>query len=354
MFSAYTHSREEESHPAFHNRNLAGRRPIGTDEIVGESRALKMVMQEVNLVAPTDSTVLILGETGTGKELIARAIHQRSNRSQGPFICVNCAAIPEALIASELFGHERGAFTGAMQRRVGRFEAANGGTIFLDEVGELPLETQVALLRVIQEREFERVGSSQPISVDVRIVAATNRELRASVEEGSFRMDLFYRLNVFPVQLPPLRDRVEDIPLLVAHLVEHYSKRLGKTIQSVSPKSIEMLQAYSWPGNIRELQNVVERSVVLCEGDTLSVDDAWLKKESMSRMLQSSAASGPFVSTLVDGERKMIEAALEESRGRISGPTGAAAKLGIPRQTLDSKIAGLGIDKRRFKLQSAS
>ena len=298
----------------------------------------------MRLIAPTDATVLILGETGTGKELIARAIREQSNRATRPFIRVNCAAIPPSLIASELFGHERGAFTGALQRRLGRFESAHGRTIFLDEIGELPMGTQITLLRVIQEREFERVGSSQPISVDVRIIAATNRDLRAAVTAGTFRQDMFYRLNVFPIRVPSLRDRLEDIPLLVEHLVERYAKKIGKMFSTIRMNTIEILQAYDWPGNIRELQNVIERAVILCEGEAFSVDETWLKRESSG----GPGLAVPFASALADREREIIEAALAESRGRIAGPSGAAAKLGIPRQTLDSKIANLQISKKRF------
>jgi formate hydrogenlyase transcriptional activator len=321
------------------------KRPASSVEIVGESAALKSVLQEVNLVAPTDTTVLILGETGTGKELIAHAIYERSNRSTRPFIRVNCAAIPPSLISSELFGHEKGAFTGALQRRLGRFEAANGGTIFLDEIGELPLETQITLLRVLQEREIERVGSNQPIPVDVRIIAATNRDLEAAVAEGTFRRDMFYRLNVFPIHMPPLRERVSDIPMLVEHLVERFAVRAAKTFSHIKRETLDMLQAYDWPGNIRELQNVVERAVILCEGETFSVGESWLKRESSRPSLPAS----PLAATLADREREVIEAALAESKGRISGPSGAAAKLGVPRQTLDSKIANLQISKLRFK-----
>jgi formate hydrogenlyase transcriptional activator len=350
MVSTYSPGISNEAGATFHGGEFARGRSAASDEIVGESSRLKAVLQEVSLVAPTDATVLILGETGTGKELIARAIHQRSNRSTRPFIRVNCAAIPASLIASELFGHERGAFTGALQRRLGRFEAAHGGTIFLDEIGELPMETQIALLRVIQEREFERVGSSQPISVDVRIIAATNRDLKAAVAAGTFRQDMFYRLNVFPIQVPSLRERLEDIPLLVEHLVERYATKVGKTFTTIKMNTIEILQAYDWPGNIRELQNVIERAVILCEGETFSVDETWLKRD-------SSRPSGPvvaFAATLADREREMIEAALAETQGRIAGPSGAAAKLGIPRQTLDSKIANLQISKSRFKARAAS
>jgi formate hydrogenlyase transcriptional activator len=317
----------------------------GFDEIVGTSAALRKVLHLVRTVAPTDSTALILGETGTGKELIARAIHQQSNRANRPFIRVNCAAIPQSLIASELFGHEKGAFTGALQRRLGRFEMADGGTIFLDEVGELPMETQIALLRVLQEREFERVGSSTPIRVNVRILAATNRDLKAAVAAGTFRQDLFYRLNVFPIQVPPLRDRIDDIPSLIQHHIGIYMQRTGKKFTHVSKTTLTMLQQYHWPGNIRELQNVVERAVILCEGETFSIDASWIAPE----QTQSSRRPLPFALTLADHEREMIESALAESRGRIAGPAGAAVRLGMPRQTLDSRIASLRIDKRRFR-----
>jgi formate hydrogenlyase transcriptional activator len=310
------------------------------EEIVGSSKPMRQVLKQVEKVAPSDSTVLILGETGTGKELIARALHRRSKRATRAFIRVNCAAIPQSLIASELFGHEKGAFTGALQRRLGRFEAADGGTLFLDEIGELPAETQIALLRVLQEREFERVGSNFPISVDVRLIAATNRDLPAAVAAGTFRQDLFYRLNVFPIAVPPLRERVEDIPLLVEYFVGRYAKGAGKNIRHIAKHTLEQLQAYSWPGNIRELQNVVERAVILTETDTFVVDEGWLK-------LEPAESERPHegLSALADREVEMIEAALAETHGRISGPSGAAAKLGIPRQTLESKIRRLGIDK---------
>jgi PAS domain S-box-containing protein len=314
------------------------------EEIIGSSEALRKVLAQVTKVAPVDSTVLIMGETGTGKELIARAIHKRSKRSARAFIRVNCAAIPSSLIASELFGHEKGAFTGALQRRLGRFELADGGTIFLDEIGELPPETQIALLRVLQEREIERVGGSQPIFVDVRVLAATNCDLKAAVTTGKFREDLFYRLNVFPIQMPSLRDRVDDIPLLVQYFIERYGKTAGKKFRNINKKALELFQAYDWPGNIRELQNVIERAVILCDGDTFSIDETWLKRE--PRQLGGSAV--PFGATLAEREREMIEAALTKSLGRVAGPTGAAAKLGIPRQTLEFKIKRLGIDKHRF------
>ena len=331
------------------NENLALREEIDRssmyEEIVGSSNALRVVLQHVAKVAPTDSTVLILGETGTGKELIARAVHKRSKRSAGAFIRVNCAAIPSSLIASELFGHEKGAFTGALQRRLGRFELADGGTIFLDEIGDLPADTQNALLRVLQEREFERVGGTQTIRVNVRVIAATNRNLGAAVASGSFREDLFYRLNVFPIGVPSLRERADDIPLLLEYLVARSAKRAGKKIRHIEKATLDLVKAYTWPGNIRELQNVVERAVILCEGDTLSVDESWFKHDPP----RSPRTTQSLPPSPLDQEREMIEAALRESRGRIAGPFGAATKLGIPRQTLDSKIAALGIDKYRFK-----
>jgi formate hydrogenlyase transcriptional activator len=315
------------------------------EEIVGSSEPLRIVLKQVSKVAPTDSTVLILGETGTGKELIARAIHNRSKRSSRAFIRVNCAAIPRDLIASELFGHEKGAFTGALQRRLGRFESADGGTIFLDEVGDLPAETQIALLRVLQEREFERVGGNQSIAVDVRVLAATNRNLNTAVTEGHFRQDLFYRLNVFPIQIPPLRDRVDDISLLVDYLIDRFGTKAGKRFRSINKKTLELFQAYDWPGNIRELQNVIERAVILCEGDTFSVDEAWL-----TRAVPKPAMTPiPLAASLVEREREMLEAALREAEGVIGGPKGAASKLGMPRQTLESKIRKFGINRHSFK-----
>ncbi len=314
------------------------------EEIVGSSEALRKVLAQVSRVAPTDSTVLIEGETGTGKELIARAIHKRSQRSNRAFICVNCAAIPPSLIASELFGHERGAFTGATQRRLGRFESADGGTIFLDEIGELPHETQISLLRVLQEREFERVGGNHSIHVDVRVLAATNRDLSAAVDEGSFRKDLFYRLNVFPIRVPPLRDRGDDIPLLVGYLVDRYAKKAGKQFRSIDKRTLQLLQSYIWPGNVRELQNVIERAVIVCDGETFRVDASWF-----SRTAPTSKFQRPFAADLAEREKAMIENALRETKGLISGPAGAAAKLGLPRQTLDSKIRKLGINRYRFK-----
>jgi formate hydrogenlyase transcriptional activator len=326
-----------------HNENLVLREEIDRssmfEEIVGSSKPMSQLLKKVEKVAPSDSTVLILGETGTGKELIARALHRRSKREGRAFIKVNCAAIPQSLIASELFGHEKGAFTGALQRRVGRFEAANGGTLFLDEIGELPMETQIALLRVLQEKEFERVGSNHPISVDVRLITATNRDLPAAVEAGTFRQDLFYRLNVFPIAVPPLRERVDDIPLLVEYFVGRFAKDAGKNIRHIGRQTMEQLQSCRWPGNIRELQNVVERAVILCEADTFVVDESWLESDAEESSL------GEGLSALEGREVEMIEAALAETHGRISGPSGAAAKLGIPRQTLESKIRRLGIDK---------
>ena len=317
------------------------------EEIVGSSSALQSALTRVAKVAPTDSTVLITGETGTGKELIARAIHKRSQRSSRAFVSVNCAAIPRDLIASELFGHEKGAFTGATQRRLGRFESAEGGTIFLDEVGELPAETQIALLRVLQEREYQRVGGNESLEADVRVVAATNRDLQAAIAEGKFREDLFYRLNVFPIEVPPLRERKEDIPLLVEYFVDRYASKAGKKITGINKKSMEILQAYSWPGNIRELQNVIERSVIICDSENLSVDESWLGRRTSSPAADSGIQ--PLSEKLAAQEKEMIEAALAESKGRVSGPLGAAAKLGIPQSTLDSKIKALKIDKFRFR-----
>jgi formate hydrogenlyase transcriptional activator len=331
------------------NENLALREQIDRDsmfeDIVGSSEALRKVLRQVAKVAHSDSTVLILGETGTGKELIARAIHKRSNRGERAFIGVNCAAIPVSLIASELFGHEKGAFTGATQRRLGRFESANGGTIFLDEVGDLPPEIQIALLRVLQEREIERVGSNRPIPVDVRVLAATHRDLNALVAEGKFREDLYYRLNVVPIEMPSLRDRAPDIPLLVEYFIDRFGKKAGKKYRTIDRKTLKLFQAYGWPGNVRELQNVIERAIILCDGDAFSVDETWLKREPPQVASPRVALNG----ALLTQEKEMIEAALAESHGRISGPKGAAANLGLPTRTLDSKIKRLGINKYRFK-----
>jgi len=317
------------------------------EEIVGTSSALKSVLARISKVAPSDSTVLITGETGTGKELIARAIHRRSDRASRAFVSVNCAAIPRDLIASELFGHEKGAFTGATQQRLGRFELANGGTIFLDEVGELPAETQVALLRVLQEREFERVGGNRRIRADVRVIAATNRDLQAAIGAGSFRGDLYYRLHVFPLDIPSLRERREDIPLLVEYFIDRYARKARKNIKRVNKKTLELLQSYPWPGNIRELQNVIERSVILCDTEIFSIDENWLPQS--PPLTPESKQQVELPRRLLAQEKEIIEAALKESRGRIFGPKGAAAKLGIPRSTLESKIQSLKIDKNRFR-----
>jgi formate hydrogenlyase transcriptional activator len=330
------------------DENLALREQIDQafmfEEIVGASPALQTVLSSIVKVAPTDSTVLITGETGTGKELIARAIHKHSQRSGHAFISVNCASIPSSLIASELFGHEKGAFTGAVQRRQGRFEMAHSGTIFLDEVGELPAETQIALLRVLQERQFERVGGNRTIPTDVRVIAATNRDLAEAIATGTFRADLFYRLNVFPIEVPPLRKRKEDIPMLVEYFVKRYAEKAGKQICKIDNKTLELCQSYPWPGNIRELQNIVERSVILCSGDTFWIEKAWLASVQPPRQ----ELAGPLPDTLQNQEKEIIEAALAESKGKVAGPEGAAAKLGIPRSTLDSKIKQLNIKKHKF------
>jgi PAS domain S-box-containing protein len=318
------------------------------EEIVGTSPALQAVLSRVSKVAPTDSTVLVTGETGTGKELVARAIHRRSPRSQRAFVSVNCAALAPSLISSELFGHEKGAFTGAVQRRLGRFELANGGTIFLDEIGELPADTQVALLRVLQEREFERVGGKEPIRVDVRVIAATNRNLEVAMADGTFRSDLYYRFNVFPIEVPPLRERKEDVVTLLEYFVDRFGRKIGKRFGKIDKRTLELLESYDWPGNIRELQNVVERSVIVSSDDVFCVDEAWLSRKAG----RASTREPESQSTDEDlsRERQIIEAALAECRGRISGPDGAAAKLRIPPSTLDSKIKRLKISKSHFKL----
>jgi PAS domain S-box-containing protein len=315
------------------------------EEIVGTSKPLNAALSRVFKVSPTDSTVLITGETGTGKELLARAIHRRSARSARAFVSVNCAAVPRELIASELFGHEKGAFTGATQRRLGRFELAHGGTIFLDEVGELPMETQVALLRVLQEREFERVGGTASVRVDVRVIAATNRDLQAAIEAGTFRSDLFYRLNVFPIAMPALRERADDIPLLVEYFIDRYARKAGKTIRRVNRRTLGHLRSYPWPGNVRELQNVIERSVIVCDGDEFTVDESWLSARP--------AIEGPLAlaGTLASHEKAIIEDALLASGGRVFGTSGAAARLGIPRSTLESKIRALRINKNHFRVR---
>jgi PAS domain S-box-containing protein len=311
------------------------------EEVLGTSSALQRVLALAAKVAPTDSTVLIMGETGTGKELIARAIHKRSKRAERSFVSVNCAAIPSSLIMSELFGHEKGAFTGAVQRRLGRFELAEGGTLFLDEVGDLPMETQIALLRVLQEREFERVGGTEVLRADIRVIAATNRDLWVAIADGAFRSDLYYRLNVFPIKLPPLRERKADVPLLVNYFVDRYAKRIGKKIKHIQKNALDALQEYSWPGNVRELQNVIERSLIICETNEFSIDKSWIANEPRP------PNSAPIDQSL--DERQCIEAALAQSNGKISGKNGAAAKLGIPASTLESKIRSLRINKFQFK-----
>jgi len=328
-----------------HDENVVLREQIDQafmfEEIVGSSHALKTVLSSIMKVAPTDSTVLITGETGTGKELIARAIHKGSQRAGQAFISVNCAAIPSSLIASELFGHEKGAFTGALQRRQGRFELAHSGTIFLDEIGELPAETQIALLRVLQERQFERVGGSRVIPADVRIIAATNRDLAAAIAARTFRADLFYRLNVFPIDVPPLRQRKEDIPMLVEYFVKRYADKARKQISKIDKNTLKRCQSYHWPGNIRELQNIVERSVILCSGDSFWIDEAWFSSENAPRR----ESSGSLTKNLQSYEKELIEVALAESNGKVAGPNGAASKLGIPRSTLDLKIKQLNIKR---------
>jgi transcriptional regulator with GAF, ATPase, and Fis domain len=316
------------------------------EEIVGTSPALQTVLSRVTKVAATNSTVLLTGETGTGKELVARAIHRRSERSSRAFVSVNCAAIPRDLVASELFGHEKGAFTGATQQRLGKFESANGGTLFLDEVGELPAETQIALLRVLQEHEFERVGGTSPIRADVRVIAATNRDLQAALSAGSFRSDLFYRLHVFPIEIPPLRERIEDIRLLVEYFIDRYARKAGKRITTVDEKPLRSLESYPWPGNIRELQNVIERSVIVCDTANFSVDESWLSQ----KLPEGKSERKLYLSEKVAAqEKEIIEAALQECRGRVSGPSGAAVKLGIARSTLESKIRSLNINKNFFR-----
>jgi PAS domain S-box-containing protein len=321
------------------------------EEIVGESPALRAVLARVAKVAPTDSTVLVTGETGTGKELIARAVHKRSQRAARAFVSVNCAATPQTLIASELFGHEKGAFTGALQRRLGRFELAEGGTIFLDEVGELPPETQVALLRVLQEREFERVGGSHTIRTDVRVIAATNRDLESAIADGAFRKDLFYRLSVFPIEIPPLRERKEDIPTLIEYFIHRYSRKAGKKITTIEKRTLDLLRSYAWPGNIRELQNVIERSVIFCETGVFAVDPSWLSFECRTPSESSTPRQGSAPSGWKSAgeEKEAIETALAATAGRVSGPAGAAAQLGMPSSTLESKIRSLKINKFRFK-----
>ena len=342
------HDRKEAEEKIRHE-NIALREEIDKtsmfEEIIGNSPALQRVLSRVSKVAPTDSTVLLLGETGTGKELIARAIHKRSARSSCAFVSVNCAAIPSTLIASELFGHEKGAFTGAVQKRQGRFELADGGTIFLDEIGELPLETQVSLLRILQERQFERIGGNQSIRSDVRIIAATNRDLQAAIASGTFRSDLFYRLSVVPLEIPPLRERKEDIPALLRYFIDRYASKAGKKIRSINREAAELFQSYSWPGNVRELQNVIERSLIFCDSDTFTIDEAWLIPESVPHPPGTQQLS----EKLVQHEKEVIEAALAKSVGCVAGSSGAAARLGIPASTLYRKIKSLKINIHRFK-----
>jgi transcriptional regulator with GAF, ATPase, and Fis domain len=321
------------------------------EEIVGTSKPLRAVLSRIAKVAPTDSTVLITGETGTGKELLARAVHKRSARSVRAFVSLNLAALAPSLISSELFGYEKGAFTGATQRRLGRFELADGGTIFLDEVGEVPPDIQVALLRVLQEREFERVGGTQSIKVNVRVIAATNRDLKAAVAKGAFREDLFYRLNVFPIEVPPLRERKDDVLMLVEYFAQRYATRAGKTIRSIEKKTLDLLQSYEWPGNIRELQNIIERSVILSSGEVLSIDEMWLSNETTRPASRVEALTRLNRDAEHRSEREIIEAALAGTRGRVSGLSGAAAKLGIPPSTLETRIKALKINKGQFKFR---
>ena len=313
--------------------------------IVGQSLALQELLDLVEMVAPSDSTVLLLGETGTGKELIARAIHDRSHRKNRTLVKVNCAAIPSGLLESELFGHERGAFTGAITQKIGRIELADQGSLFLDEIGDIPLELQPKLLRVLQEREFERLGSTRTKKVDVRVVAATHRDLEEMMVAKEFRSDLYYRLNVFPISIPALRERPEDIPLLVRHFAQRFARQMNKAIDAISSETMEALTRYSWPGNIRELQNVIERAVVVHEKGSLSVSKNWLSR----RSLHTEPTTHTSLKRDAMKDREMIGAALAESRGRVSGPSGAAAKLGIPSSTLESKIKSMNINKYRFK-----
>jgi formate hydrogenlyase transcriptional activator len=333
------------------------------EEIVGSSAPMRRVIHAIEKVAPTGSTVLITGETGTGKELVARAIHRRSGRGARAMVKISLASLPDTLVASELFGHEKGAFTGALQRRIGRFELASGGTLFLDEVGEVPADVQVSLLRVLQEGEFERVGGNHTIRTDARVVAATNRDLQAAIAEGRFRSDLFFRLNVFPIHIPPLRERREDIPVLVEYFAARHAARLGRRFRSVSQHTLDALASYSWPGNIRELENVIERAAILSDTDTLRLEEALAPSTASAAIPAAPQPDGKAAvpdapverrasarpSRLDDEEVRLIEEALAAARGRVSGPSGAAARLGIPSTTLDSKIKKFAIDKFRFR-----
>lgn len=347
VFAALSYEKLEKQRETAENENVLLRQDLADrglyGEIVGNSPAIRKVLSLIGVVAQTDSTVLITGETGSGKELVARAIHLGSSRREQPLITVHTAALPPTLLATELFGHERGAFTGALQRRLGRFELASKGTIFLDEIGDVPPETQIALLRVLQEQTFERVGGTTPIKTGARVIAATNRELLDSVHSGAFRADLYYRLNVFPIDVPPLRHRAEDIPLLVASFLARHSSRLRKKVSKVSRAAMDAMMAYSWPGNIRELANVIERGVILARGDTLYFDESMLQHQN-----GNGSASAPKLS-LRDLERRSIEDALAAARGRVAGANGAAEILGLPPSTVDSKIKRLGIDKTRFR-----
>lgn len=318
--------------------------------IIGQSAALREVLQLVEMVAPSDSTVLLVGETGTGKDLIAHAIHNRSRRAKQPFVKLNCAAIPAGLLESELFGHERGAFTGAIAQKTGRLELADRGSLFLDEIGDLPLELQPKLLRVLQDKEFERLGSTRTRRVDVRVVAATNRALEEMIVEKQFRLDLYYRLNVFPISIPPLRERLEDIPSLTKYFVRQFAHEMNKRIDAISAETMSALGQHPWPGNIRELQNVIERAVVVHQRGNLNIKKSWLSGEP----LQSRATRPVLLRRSPVEERDRIRAALAETRGRVSGPLGAAAKLGMPPSTLESKIRAMNIDKYRFKISDAS
>ncbi len=318
------------------------RTELNFDEIVGKSEALRRVLTLVETVAPTDSTVLIYGETGTGKELVARAVHDLSSRRSNAFVKLNCAAIPTGLLESEMFGHEKGAYTGAIAQRIGRFELAHRGTVFLDEIGEIPLELQPKLLRVLQEREFERLGSTRTLRTDARLIAATNRDLEALVSEQKFRSDLFYRLNVFPVRVPALRERADDIPLLVRHFVQQFSRRMNRSVDTIPSETMTTLVRYHWPGNIRELQNVIERAVILSSGSVLKVATDELRMRADSPP-PTDSSKGRLRASLNDAERQEIVATLEKTNGKVAGPNGAAALLGMNRSTLQSRMQKLGV-----------